>query len=126
MADKELQASALFKTPQAMQKKIDEYFLIEVDEDNAPTISGLAYYLGFSDRRSIYDYKEKDQFTHTIKRAVLRCEKYCENQLITGRGGSGAIFWAKNHGWSDKQEIQHSGDKENPVIVSLEELLNEN
>lgn len=120
MAVKELQASAMFKTPQEMQKKIDKYFNEEVGEDNAPTISGLAYYLGFSDRRSVYDYKEKDEFTHTIKRAVLRCEKYCENQLLTGNGGSGAIFWAKNHGWSDKQEIEHSVNEE--AIDKLKDL----
>ena len=125
MADKTkpLKASALYKTPAEMQKKIDQYFEERISQERPPTISGLALFLGFADRQSIYDYKEKDQFACTIKKAVTRIEDFCEEQLITGRGGSGAIFWAKNHGWSDKQEVQHSSDPEKPVMVSLGEIL---
>jgi hypothetical protein len=35
---------------------------------------------------------------------------YVENKLMNGEGyGPGLIFWLKNHQWSDKTEVEHSG-----------------
>lgn len=112
-----------------LQDKIDEYFDTQVgmfpakDADGnviiksvggipqivfdkkAPTITGLALYLGFSTRQSIYDYiKRNDKFSYIIKRAVARIEEYAENIILGGgivgsNATSGAIFWAKVHGW---------------------------
>lgn len=113
-----------------LQDKIDEYFETQVgmfpakDADGnvmykvvasglpqivfdkkAPTITGLALYLGFSTRQSIYDYiKRNDKFSYIIKRAVARIEEYAENIILGGgiagsNATSGAIFWAKVHGW---------------------------
>lgn len=76
-----------------------------VFENKAPTITGLALFLGFSSRQSIYDYiKRDDKFSYTIKRAVARIEEYAENIILGGgiagtNATSGAIFWAKCHGW---------------------------
>lgn len=112
-----------------LQDKIDEYFKTQVGmfpakdadgdtiykpngesaqivfEKKAPTITGLALYLGFSTRQSIYDYiKRDDKFSYIIKRAVGRIEEYAENIILGGgiagtNATSGAIFWAKVHGW---------------------------
>lgn len=121
----------LYKTAQELQDKIDKYFEekcktvpilnengiplvttkgIPVVEVNPPTVAGLALYLGFEDRRSIYDYANRnDEFSHTIKRAITRIEEYAEKQLTSG-ASVGAMFWLKNHGWIDKtnQEINGS------------------
>jgi len=119
-----------FKTNKDLQDKIDKYFEEEtyckplLDKEGnpctnrqgkilydikPPTVSGLAYYLGFSDRASLYDYKAKPEFTHTVKRATLLIERYAEEQLTQGNP-SGAIFWLKNHRWTDKTEIENTGD----------------
>ena len=115
-----------YKTVEELEKAIQDYFdkcqpepykdkegnilcdskgkpMIKV---NPPTITGLAIALGFSDRRSIYDYKEKPQFAHTIKKARLICENYAELRLLSGDvPPAGPIFILKNYGWRDKQEI---------------------
>jgi hypothetical protein len=115
---------AFYKKPEDIQKVIDDYFIEHgdkplLDEDgnplldkngnaivmsNPPTISGLALHLGFMDRQSIYDYaKRNDEFSCTIKKAIMRIEEYAEAHLYMGKP-TGAIFWLKNHKWIDKQE----------------------
>lgn len=79
------------------------------------TITGLAYHLGFESRQSFYDYERKSEFSYTIKRARLFIENDYEKQLQVGNT-VGAIFALKNFGWTDKQEIQHSGEINIPPI----------
>lgn len=98
----------MYETAVDMQNKIDSYFAQEL----IPTISGLAYYLGFESRQSFYDYEEKEEFTYTIRKTRLFMESRYEERL-QGNSPTGAIFWLKNAGWTDKQEIdqktEHSG-----------------
>jgi hypothetical protein len=75
-----------------------------------PTITGLALHLGFESRQSFYDYESKPEFAYAIKRARLMVENEYEMALQVSRSPTGAIFALKNMGWSDKQEIAHSGD----------------
>lgn len=90
-----------FETAEAMQIAVDEY----LTANNIPTISGLAYYLGFESRQSFYDYEERPEFSYTIKRCRLFMESWYESRL-QGNNPAGSIFWLKNAGWSDKQEIE--------------------
>jgi len=107
---------ALFKTVEKLQNKIKEYFLDCPDKRTyvyegktfnipCPTITGLAYYLGFESRQSFYDYEEKPKFTYTIKRARLFIEKEYE-MLLQGSNVTGPIFALKNFGWKDKSVIE--------------------
>ena len=107
----------MYETPEEMQEAIDWYFF-EAHYDSCgnerrvlkyhPTITGLAYYLGFMDRRSITDYQEKDKFTHTIKKAKMRIETYLEERLL-GQNVTGVIFNLKNNfGWKDKYENENT------------------
>ncbi len=120
----------LFETAIELQNKIDEYFEIGCKEKEIivgkgatkkivkvkiPTISGLCYFLGFESRQSFYDYDKKLEFTYTIKRARLFIEVEYEEQLNSGNT-IGAIFALKNFGWTDKQEVEHSGNKEKPLF----------
>lgn len=108
----------LFKTDEELQEAITNYFEIEccltkINEDDVikpPTMSGLALYLGFADRHSLYDYKNNPFHSHTIKRAITEMERFAEETLLTGKQATGAIFWLKNHRWTDKQEIEHTGE----------------
>jgi hypothetical protein len=83
----------------------------------APTVAGLAYFLGYADRRSIYDLKDNDEFSHTIKRAMLRIERFHEQNLSLRDKPTGDIFWMKNHGWTDRQEI--TGRDGDPLVVRI-------
>jgi hypothetical protein len=92
----------IIKSAEDMQKALDHYFA----ETETPTVAGMAYYLGYTDRQSIYDLKGRDEsYSCIIKRAVLRIEAVHEANLSTRDKPVGDIFWLKNHGWKDKQEV---------------------
>ena len=97
---------------EAMQEAIDAWFDAFSEKPGTyPTMSGLAYHLGFSDRQSLYDYKNKPEFACTIKRALLRIEMLHEGNLFH-QGSTGSIFWLKNRDWSDKSAIDHTSNGE--------------
>jgi hypothetical protein len=73
------------------------------------TVTGLALHLGFESRQSFYDYEKDGEFSYTIKKARLTIEAFYEENLLS-RNAPGAIFALKNFGWSDKQELEHSGN----------------
>ena len=101
---------SFFSTPEELQDRIDDYFTESKEDLSSPTISGIAYFLGFESRQSFYDYEDRDGFSYTIKRARLRIEIEYEKMLTSLKNATGSIFWLKNAGWSDKQEIEHSGE----------------
>lgn len=93
-----------FKTPEELQDKIDEYLKYIKEEKSFTTITGLALYLGFESRQSLYDYEKKEEYSYIIKRAKLFVELGYELSLREG-SPTGAIFALKNMGWADKQEV---------------------
>ena len=109
-------APQYFSTVEDLDAKINEYFngdgmrkkTITLKDGETvdipvPTISGLAYFLGFESRQSFYDYEKREGFSYTIKRARLFIETEYEMQLSVGNT-TGAIFALKNMGWKDKTE----------------------
>lgn len=119
---------AHFDNEEELKSKIDEYFeyiqgeytdITNRDDEGEPyteriwtrepedaTITGLALYLGFESRQSVYDYEKNGEFSYTIKRARLHVENTYEKALLS-KYATGAIFALKNFGWSDKQEVDH-------------------
>ena len=73
------------------------------------TITGLTIYIGFADRGTLDDYEKKDEFSHIIKKA-RKIVEYNYELKLHGDKNTGAIFALKNMGWSDKQELEHSGN----------------
>ena len=95
------------KTPEEFRKKVDAFFKHREKEGKPPTVSGLAIFLGFADRQSIYDYgsKKGEVFACIVKEAIARIEDFAEQRILSGDGNAtGAIFWLKNHKWTDKTE----------------------
>lgn len=92
-----------FATPEDLKKEIDAYF-DKCEKENRPmTYAGLAYALDI-DRQTLYNYAKRDAYFDTIKRARDRVQAYVEEQIIT-RGNAGTIFYAKNYGYNDRQEV---------------------
>ena len=114
MAKKEIGRPKLFDSAEELQAKIDAYFESDdahiIQEDvkfPAPTMSGLAMYLGI-DRKSLYNYSQDDEFFPTIKKAKLRVESFLEKRLY-GNNVTGVIFSLKNNfDWKDKSEIEQT------------------
>lgn len=113
----------MYETPEEMQIEIDKYFE-QVDEANPPTLTGLALFLGYMDRASLYDGELRSEFSNTIKKARARLHAFAEQQLITRDKPTGAIFWLKNAGWSDHKKIEIEGSL-NIVQQTPEERKNE-
>ena len=118
---------ALFRTPEEMQAKIDEYFATQVGDfpvrdevghqmyskagvplfkEQPPTVADMALFLGFSDRTSFYEYKTREDFSDTVKRAITRIEAYAERGVMVKDKPTGNIFWLKNHGWKAEEETK--------------------
>lgn len=110
-----------------MQKKIDKYFKETPEEEW--TVTGLALALDTT-RDGLIRYSSKlkknktlsakklKEFSNTIKKAKEKVHNAYEKDLRK-RGRSGDIFALKNFGWSDKKEVEHSGE------ISLGDLFDE-
>lgn len=108
-------APPFYSTQVDLAKKIQEYFdtkpdkriviTKEGDKVEVPVfkVTGLAFFLGFESRQSIYDYSKRPEFSYTIKRAVLFIER--EYEIMLESNPTAAIFALKNFGWTDTQKI---------------------
>lgn len=77
---------SLFESVEGLQEKIDKYFeelpdSYEYRENgktctaSCATISDLAHYLGFSSVGSMYEYGDREGFSHIIKKARSKISK---------------------------------------------------
>jgi hypothetical protein len=90
-----------WESPDIMQIEIDKYF--EETPQSRWTITGLAMALD-TDRHTLINYSEREEFFHTIRRAKIKIENAYEMDLRE-RGHIGNIFALKNFGWKDKTEV---------------------
>ena len=95
-----------FKTVEELQTAIEEYQNYLDDSNKPPTIAGLAFFTGI-DRKTLYNYKKRDEYFHTIKSFVEYILMKYEERALTD-STAGLIFLLKNYGYADKQEIDHS------------------
>lgn len=107
----------IFKSPELLEKKIQEYF--EDDNEKPLTITGLCLYCGFESRQSFYDLEKREGFSYTIKKARMRIENAYEKNLHD-KTPAGSIFALKNLGWTDQQQFNHNIYYSN---ISDEELI---
>lgn len=91
-----------FQTSEEFESVADAYFVECVAKEQVPTVNGLALALDLS-RETLLRYAEKPEFSDTVKRVRTRLEAAWE-QRLAGTACTGAIFWLKNQGWSDKSE----------------------
>lgn len=104
----------IFATPEDFTAAADAYFdACEGDKDAIPTVNGLALALGMT-RKCIWDYAGKPEFSYAVEKARTRLEMAWENRLA-GTACTGAIFWLKNQGWTDKTQQELSGPSGGPI-----------
>lgn len=111
------------KGKEAVTTTEDEPVKIWIRHPEAPSVTGLAFFLGFESRQSLYDYDKKAEYSYIIKRGLIQVEMKYEKGLWQERP-TGAIFALKNMGWNDRTEtdITTKGDKINnsPSLVRVE------
>lgn len=109
-----------FNSAEEMQTAINQYFAKCDAEDRPYTVSGLAVALDTT-RRTLLDYEEKDEYSHTIKKAKAKIEAYNEEMLYNKNiPTTGVIFNLKNnYGWKDKQEIEAEVNSDMTINIEL-------
>ena len=96
----------IIASPDELDTRADTYFA--ACEGKPMTVTGLALALGLSSRESLDEYGRRPEFSDSVKRAKAHVQAAYEARLSEA-ACTGAIFALKNMGWSDKQEIEHSG-----------------
>ena len=108
----------LYDSHEAFDAKTQEYFAEVETKGKMPTLAGLCLYLGFYDKDSFTHYATYgEDFSRTVKAAKMRIEDD-RHQRLANPACTGIIFDLKaNHGWQDKQTLEHTGADGGPVQV---------
>ena len=93
-----------YRSASELERKILAYFDKQDELKKPYTITGLARTLGMT-RKMLIEYQARDLFRNVIEAAKTRIEESVEEILLSGKAQAGAVFWLKNKGWSDRQEI---------------------
>jgi hypothetical protein len=108
-----------FPTEDKLYTEIQSYFAWARDNEKPLSIARLANWLCV-DRKTLYNYKERDDFGPTICWAMDYILASLEERCIDD-GKAGQIFILKNYGYSDKQEIESTNTNVNTDITALTE-----
>ena len=138
MASNPVGRPLIFKSPEDLEQKIEEYFtycdnrirhvfdkksgsVIEVIDPEPYTMSGLAYALGI-DRDTLLNYSKKEEFFGTLKKAKDKVHSDVERRLMESNP-TGAIFNLKNNfGWKDRTEVEATVTDSRKEILKQYEL----
>ncbi len=106
----------LYPDPQAFADATEAYFDKVAVDGKLPTLSGLCLHLGFYDKQSFSNYETYGEpFSLTVKKARMRIEDD-RHQRLANPACTGIIFDLKaNHGWQDKQTLEHTGTDGGPI-----------
>lgn len=100
----------IYDDPEVLETACDEFFVKCKEEKKRPTVTGLALWLGFADKSTLYEYRDRPEFSYPIKKSLTMIENELESRLDLPNV-AGTIFGLKNMGWVDKIEanLNHSG-----------------
>lgn len=133
---------AKYGKPEEMEARINEYFaqfenpqpLLDQDgrvlcdkygkpvfKESAPTQSGLALFLGFSNRCSLWEYGNKPTFARVIETARTRIGAFLEKQALFGKNPNAAMFLMQNlnDGWKDSKFLESDNRAQAPKIACV-------
>jgi hypothetical protein len=88
-----------YATPDDILHVATQYFDYCKKKKEKATITGLALYLGFESRQSLFDYGKNEDFSYIINRIRMAVENSYE---LSGQVFD--MFALKNMGWKDKTE----------------------
>ncbi len=108
-----------FATSEDFDLMVDLYVADAVERKEPLTIPGLALFLGFVDKRSLYDYQDRKEFSHSVKRARTIIEDATVKRSM-GNNAAGAIFVLKNMGYTDRSMTHVDPIK---IVITGKDLL---
>lgn len=104
------------KSPAEMDRLVDGYVEQQRAGGKPILLMGLILHLGLSGREALDNYERRSEFLDSVKRAKA-IVAHCYEERLHEQAPAGAIFALKNFGWTDRQDVRHSGDADNPVVV---------
>jgi hypothetical protein len=105
----------LSNTPESVKQGLDKYFA----SNKFLTWSGTILAAGFNSRESWREYEKRLEFVDLLKSARLKLTEFEEKQGSESRNQSYWIFRLKQHGWTDVQQIEHTGSVNNIIRFPL-------
>jgi hypothetical protein len=111
----------IYDSVEELETQCLTYFTQCEADKKRPTVTGLALFLGFASKQSLYDYEKNETFSYPIKRSLTMIENALEERL-ENNSVTGIIFALKNMGWKDKVETEHSGELGLKQITGMEIL----
>lgn len=105
-----------------IQRKADEYVNGGFADcgDVVPSRAGLAIELGCS-RNTLKNWEKHPAFLRTLDKLGFLQERVSLNGGLTGKLNSTIVkLLLANHGYSDSQRLEHSGQIEQPLVVVLD------
>ena len=111
------------ETPEEFEELAGAYMLACKASGDKPTITGMALEMGLWGRDAFLDYAARDGFSNAVKRAKSRVEMLHEQRLFEP-SCAGSIFWLKNAGWKDTQDVTTNGTVVNRVEVTIVDPAN--
>lgn len=117
IAELEILLAAYFETVNANDKDgpTDKPSKKKIEAE-PPTMSGLAYHLGFKSVSDFEAIEAKGKYSALLKRARLRVEAEYEKKLHF-QSATGAIFALKSFGWSDRMLNNPAGKERSDAMT---------
>ena len=116
-----------YKSPEQMQKAIDEYF-DECDAKEKPyLISGLCLKLGFLHRSDLVNYSGYSKVYHNIiTRARQKVQAYAEAKCYEKHSQGAQFILNAGHNWSTNAQVREErdttislGDEERELLAGM-------
>jgi hypothetical protein len=109
----------IISSPEEFDAKVDAYIKLcqSCDPPKKLTYTGLVLSLGMCSRDTLCEYGKLPEFSDSVRRAKLFIENEYEQHLF-GANTSGVTFALKNLGWSDKLDVNHGGQPDNPIVTT--------
>ncbi len=98
-----------YRTPEALEERIEEFYAYCEANDKPMTVTRLAAFLDLT-RAAVWNYSNRDEFAPIIARAKAMIEADMEERLQAGKGSAaGVIFSFKNNfGWKDQTDVNQT------------------
>lgn len=110
----------LFKSPEELEAKINEW-IIKREKDKKPfTLSSLAVHLD-CDRHTLVNYGKDEEFFATIKRVKAICESWTEDSLYEREKPTAGVIFSltNNFDWQNKQYNDNKNENNGTLEVKV-------
>ena len=115
----------LYRSAEALEYAVNEYFELKESQGKPPTMAGLALSLGFKSTKTLKEYEEMgEEFSDIVETARTMMEEWKNEVLLNGTcSAAGVIFDLKNnHSWKERVENNTTVDTTDTLMGLMNTL----